>query len=55
MCIRDSDHLGKPFSLPSFFALLAKWLTQRAVPISEPPALDGDPASDNQDLSLIHI
>lgn len=44
-----NDHLGKPFSLPSFFALLAKWLTQRAVPISEPPALDGDPASDNQD------
>ena len=44
-----NDHLGKPFLLPSFFALLAKWLTQRAVPISEPPALGGDPASDNQD------
>jgi CheY-like chemotaxis protein len=21
-----NDHLGKPFSLPAFFALLARWL-----------------------------
>jgi len=25
-----NDHLGKPFALPSFFALLARWLAHRA-------------------------
>jgi two-component system sensor histidine kinase/response regulator len=27
-----NDHLGKPFSLPSFFALLARWLARRDAP-----------------------
>jgi len=45
-----NDHLGKPFALPSFFALLARWLKQRAVPALEPTpapaALAGDSIGD---------
>ena len=31
-----NDHLGKPFSLPSFFALLARWLAPRSETMREP-------------------
>jgi len=35
-----NDHLGKPFSLPNFFALLARWLAHRVAP---PPKTAGPP------------
>ncbi|MBK8387732.1 MAG: Hpt domain-containing protein [Candidatus Accumulibacter sp.] len=47
-----NDHLGKPFSLPNFFALLARWLAHRVAPlptIAAPPCA----ASDGGDLPNI--
>jgi signal transduction histidine kinase/HPt (histidine-containing phosphotransfer) domain-containing protein len=31
-----NDHLGKPFSLPAFFALLARWLPRPPDPVAAP-------------------
>ena len=47
-----NDHLGKPFSLPNFFALLARWLAHRVAPL---PTIAGPPcaASDGGDLPNI--
>ncbi|HRE86740.1 MAG TPA: ATP-binding protein [Accumulibacter sp.] len=55
-----NDHLGKPFALPSFFALLARWLAHRAdaPPVPTAPVAtatsngDGElPAIDGLDAS----
>jgi signal transduction histidine kinase len=48
-----NDHLGKPFSLPNFFALLARWLAHRVAPLPStagPPlaATDGGDAAEHR-------
>jgi two-component system sensor histidine kinase/response regulator len=47
-----NDHLGKPFSLPNFFALLARWLAHRVAPLPT-IAAPSCAASDGGDLPNI--
>ncbi|HRE86743.1 MAG: Aerobic respiration control sensor protein ArcB [Candidatus Accumulibacter phosphatis] len=45
-----NDHLGKPFSLPAFFALLARWLPVQgdAPAVAAPPAAGAADAGGNE-------
>ncbi|WP_288132465.1 response regulator [Accumulibacter sp.] len=45
-----NDHLGKPFSLPAFFALLARWLPLQgdAPAVAAPPAAGAADAGGNE-------
>ncbi|MEF8698837.1 MAG: response regulator [Candidatus Accumulibacter sp. UW20] len=43
-----NDHLGKPFSLPAFFALLARWLPPPPNPVAAPRS----PADQDSDFEV---